>query len=412
MLNSEKQKTYVVTFHTSKVKFFNLENYKTCCRKLVSSGFSIAVSKGRIKNESLFKSHIFILIGPKESFDVNEIILLNKYIKRGGKLLVTDQCGKSSNINLLVGQFGINFRNDSVFRTHRYRNYFHPCEALISDGIVNESIYSMEKKVVKDSHISEYKHFPILYPYGCTLNVKNSSVVLVSTGSVCFPFNRPICAFYKDMLSQGRIVAIGSTNMFSDNYIKKEHNIRLFQIVLNILTDENIRLSLADVQSPDLSDYSMIPNIADLSAFPYCYLQETGEIPFDINLFRSKLFPFDNRYLVKVLQAFKELDVEHKKLRYIKPKFEVPLPSITPASMPPRFRDLTHPALDLMDLDEFFMSTPSRLDRLSFKCTDDDLEYYITECAKAFDIPLKDSKYILHYVCKELCLFKRNRLIY
>ena len=35
-----------------------------------------------------------------------------------------------------------------------------------------------------------------LYPYGATLNVMKPSSAVLSTGSVCFPLNRPVCAFY------------------------------------------------------------------------------------------------------------------------------------------------------------------------------------------------------------------------
>lgn len=36
-----------------------------------------------------------------------------------------------------------------------------------------------------------------VYPFGATLNVMRPAVAILSTGSVCFPLNRPILAFYQ-----------------------------------------------------------------------------------------------------------------------------------------------------------------------------------------------------------------------
>lgn len=36
-----------------------------------------------------------------------------------------------------------------------------------------------------------------VYPFGATLNVMKPAVAVLSTGSVCFPLNRPILAFYQ-----------------------------------------------------------------------------------------------------------------------------------------------------------------------------------------------------------------------
>ena len=38
-----------------------------------------------------------------------------------------------------------------------------------------------------------------VYPFGATLNVQKPSVAVLSSGSVSFPLNRPVCAFYKSV---------------------------------------------------------------------------------------------------------------------------------------------------------------------------------------------------------------------
>lgn len=39
-----------------------------------------------------------------------------------------------------------------------------------------------------------------VYPYGATLSVIKPAVAVLSTGSVCFPLNRPVLAFHQGMV--------------------------------------------------------------------------------------------------------------------------------------------------------------------------------------------------------------------
>ena len=58
-----------------------------------------------------------------------------------------------------------------------------------------------------------------LYPYGATLNVARPAVPVLSTGSVSFPLNRPVCALYSHPGSCGKLAVVGSGAMFADQYI-------------------------------------------------------------------------------------------------------------------------------------------------------------------------------------------------
>lgn len=62
-----------------------------------------------------------------------------------------------------------------------------------------------------------------VYPYGATLNVSRNSIALLSTGTACFPLQRPVCALHQGPNS-GRIVVLGSCHMLADLYIDKEEN--------------------------------------------------------------------------------------------------------------------------------------------------------------------------------------------
>lgn len=43
-----------------------------------------------------------------------------------------------------------------------------------------------------------------VYPYGATLSVMKPAVAVLSTGSVCFPLNRPVLAFYQVKVRSSR----------------------------------------------------------------------------------------------------------------------------------------------------------------------------------------------------------------
>ncbi len=49
-------------------------------------------------------------------------------------------------------------------------------------------------------------------------------------------------------------------------------------------------------------------------------------------------------------------------------------------------RELPNPKLELFDLDDAFSSERARLAQMSNKCSDDDLEYFVTEAADILGI--------------------------
>ncbi len=55
------------------------------------------------------------------------------------------------------------------------------------------------------------------------------------------------------------------------------------------------------------------------------------------------------------------------------------MPSLQPAVFPPSLKELPGPNLELFDLDEQFASEKKKLAQLTNKCTDNELDYYITD---------------------------------
>ena len=107
---------------------------------------------------------------------------------------------------------------------------------MISNGILNRAISEAAGKAGNAARYlnglsgvddngggqANAQALSFLYPYGATLNVARPAVPVLSTGSVSFPLNRPVCAFYSHPGSGGKLAVLGSGAMFADQYIGKK----------------------------------------------------------------------------------------------------------------------------------------------------------------------------------------------
>ena len=306
--------------------------------------------------------------------------------------------------------------SDSVARTHYYK-YFHPKEALVSNGVLNREISRAAGKNISsgdDDDNCNAQALTFLYPYGATLNVIKPSIPVLSSGSVSFPLNRPICSLYPGKHGKGKIAVVGSVHMFSDQYIDKEENSKIMEVLFTFLTTDNLKLNQIDAEDPEVADYNMQPETSVLSEQVRACLQETEEVPRDItSLFDSSLFKLDTTLVPAVLKAYTDLNVKHEPLTLITPQFETPLPPLQPSVFPPQFRELVPPSLDLFDLDEQFSNEKSRLAQITNKCQDEDLEYYVRECGDILGVTSKlnpeqrSAKHVLEYILHQVVEFKK-----
>ncbi|OBS75636.1 hypothetical protein A6R68_17912, partial [Neotoma lepida] len=62
------------------------------------------------------------------------------------------------------------------------------------------------------------------------LSITKLAVAVLSTGSICFPLNRPIMAFYHSKNQDGKQTVLGSHHMFSDQYLHKEENSKIMDV--------------------------------------------------------------------------------------------------------------------------------------------------------------------------------------
>ena len=120
-----------------------------------------------------------------------------------------------------------------------------------------------------------------IYPYGCTLTVQKPAIAVLSSGSTSYPLNRPVCAFcqtkvpwcvsdilpyvlhkashihtcttcYYSSYAQGKLAVIGSAHLFHDQYIDKEENGKLQDVIFRWLTTNEISLNSIDADDPEV----------------------------------------------------------------------------------------------------------------------------------------------------------------
>jgi len=413
----------VIIFDCSKKESFNPNNgFKSWSRKL-RNNWKVVMNKDDLTKERLSLARILILAGPKEKFKVTEFEAMRQFLENGGSILsMAGEGGEDNmktNINYFLEDFGISVNTDCVVRTSYYK-YFHPKESLIPNGVLNRELNrAAGKKMSNSSGLSDgdvthsQSCLCFIYPFGATLAVDKRSIPVLSTGSVCFPLFRPICAFHKAK-DKGKLCVIGSHMIFSDQYIDKEENNKLQDVIIKWLTTDDLELNVIDAEDPEINDYNYIPDTISLSDKVRVALQEGEEIPHDFTqCFQGGLYNLDTDVLPATLRAYNEMNVKHETLSLITPQFETPLPPLEPSVFPPSFRDLPGPSLDLFDLDEAFSSERSRMAQTTNKCKEEDLEYYVRECGNILGVTNKlpaesqSAKHVLEYVFAQVVEFKK-----
>ncbi len=254
--------------------------------------------------------------------------------------------------------------------------------------------------------------------------MQRPAIPILSSGSISYPMNRPITAAWEAETvtggagsQRGRLVVVGSVEMFGDDWLDKEENAKLCDVLFGWLLSEVDLDMTSDRQDADLSDYSPVPNVEALSQTLKPCLQGMDDLPRDFTkLFDMNMFKFDVDLIPLTIKVYSQLGVPHDPLTLIPPQFECPLPKLHAATFPPAMREPAPPALDQFDLDEHFAKEGLRLAQLTNKCTagEEDLEYYISESGEILgviqDLPYgeRSAKHILFHIFRQIVEFKKQ----
>ncbi|CAF96483.1 unnamed protein product, partial [Tetraodon nigroviridis] len=369
-----------VAFNASKRELFTINTrYKSMQRRLRAQ-WTIRGMKDKLTLEKLNGVRLWITVGPREKFSTSELEALKDYLDGGGNVMVLlgegGETKYETNINFFLEDLGIMVNNDAVAR-NVYHRHLHPKEALVSDGVLNREVSRAAGKKVtgaSDGPLgNDPKALAFLYPYGATLTVMKPAVAVLSTGSECFPFNWPVLAFHEGK-GTGKLVVLGSCHMFSEQYVGKEENSKIMDVVLQWLTTDSISLNRADADAPVISEYTPIPDTGVLSEKLRLVLNhkeaQSRDFPPLFDIPPLDLHSFLS--LPRVIGAYKELSVKYEPLQLMKRHIEAPLPRLQLAVSPPTLRDLPPPVLEHFDLNEAFFSVRDDFAQLTSKYIYDD----------------------------------------
>lgn len=442
---NEKGKKSVLFNVTKKETHHPGNGFKKLARRL-KANYKFSSNKDEISRDRLGDTDVVVFGGPREPFTTIEFAEIKAWLNSGGRAMVMlGDGGESlaeSNMNYLIEEFGMSVNSDSVVRTVFYK-YLHPKEVFICDGILVPDL--ARKKDIKVSQstkkTTQTKTLPraqsgaqapekltFVYPYGASLNVDKPARPLLSSGPVSYPMNRPIAAVWEaDLIpnsnqTRGRMVVIGSVDIFGDDWIDKEENAKLCDVLFSWLANETDIDMAADRQDAKLQEYTRVPHTEAFSQSLKPCLQSLDEMPKDFTrLFDNTMFRFDVELIPESIKLYSLLSVPHETLTLIPPQFECPLPKLMPAVFPPAIKEPPPPALDQFDLDEHFAKEEFRLAQLTNKCTsgEEDLEYYILEAAEILGITqdLNDklgigekssAKHVLHHIFAQIVNYKRQ----
>lgn len=390
-LKMKKAKKRTIFFNATKSERYGPKNdmgrfYRRLCGK-----YRVKMNKEQITGDLLNASNISLLIlaCSTEMFTTQEFDAIKQYISEGGNILVLlDDGGTESNLNFLLEQYGISYNKDSLIRTV-YRKYFHPKEVLLT----SEQVYT-NKGFAQLFDFETNSVPPLVYPYGCTLNTARPGTVLLSSGKLCYPVNRPIISAYENFKdkNEGRICVLGSSRVFTDEYFSKEDNEKLALTLISWLMKEKDALQIDPTSAiePDIDDYNFIPSTEALSNTVLGCIEESEEISNDLHEIvgstSSSCFGFNLDQVPLVLRAHETLNVKREKLDLIKPEFETPYPNLKPATFDVIFPEPEELVLEKFDLDTEFASPEIRMSQVMRKCTDNDLEFFIKQVGDILNI--------------------------
>ena len=320
--------------------------FKRLYRRL-RGAYNVTVNKDDLTASKLADVSVVIFGAPRVHFTTEEIEALNAYVKGGGSVMFLAASGGDArlgtNTNAFLAAHGITLCEDAVVRTV-YHKYLHPKQVYVGNGLLHPALAEAQSGNGGGKHKHHHHHhhhhhkdgdastsappttkltkeqidnqagLAFVYPYGCTLQVARPAVPLLSSGPISFPLNRPVCAVSQSSPSTGRVAVLGSVDVFGDEWLEKEENGKLADVLLEYLVGSLPLPSLPT--STSLAEKSRVPDIASLADRLKPCLQEGEPLPKDFtSLFDDEMFKFDTKLIPEAVGLYDTLNVKVRERR-------------------------------------------------------------------------------------------------
>ena len=166
-----------------------------------------------------------------------------------------------------------------------------------------------------------------VYPNGTTLSVQSPVYTLLTSASTSYPADCPIVATWESANvggKQGRVLVLGSSDIFANDWLDKEENLKLCNVLFCYLLGQNVSFDPSFGRS-DFKGKECVPDIWSLSALVKPCLQESNPLPQDYrSLLCDDLFGLHNDHVPNVIDLYKQLNVPYEPLLLVEPQFECP----------------------------------------------------------------------------------------
>ncbi|MBI5253593.1 MAG: hypothetical protein HY930_04245 [Euryarchaeota archaeon] len=112
----EKKAGGIILFDLSHENRFLPNELNALYSRIIFRNYTVEYLREADKlNVTLENASAFVVIAPKKAFSKEEILLVEKFLSRNGKLLLIADPGRTSEINALSMKFGIIFEDDYLY---------------------------------------------------------------------------------------------------------------------------------------------------------------------------------------------------------------------------------------------------------------------------------------------------------
>lgn len=378
-------------------------------RKLQSFATVKSHDGSALSVDTLADCKLYVCFGKLQS---GSVAVLHDFIDQGGSVAVFSTESEPDLKNFL-SVYGIQIEAGAVVRAAYHEGFTHPKHAFIQNGIAQQFFSEQQSMNAEDMSTS----MAFVHPNGTTLSVESPSFTLLSSGSTSYPVDCPVAAAWEATVGTGRLIVVGSADIFADEWLEREDNSKLCDIFFDFLLHQGMEFDPSLGRS-DFEEKEVVPDIASLSNLIKPCLQDIEPLPQDFTtLLCDDQFGLTMDHIPKVIDAYKNLNVPYEPLALIEPHFNCPHPPLRMATHAPIMPEPQPPELELFDLDDCFTDTRTRLVRLGEKYAGDcnNLTEYIREAGWILGIDgdcheeeEEKVRHVLHAVAKMILQSKMH----
>ena len=173
----------------------------------------------------------------------------------------------------------------------------------------------------KEKENESIEGFCFVYPFGCSLSISKQpqkearNIPILSSGTLSFPVKESLLVLHHNPVTKGRILVSGSFKIFTDEYLNKEENMKLVDLIFDSSKETCIE-QMKSVTSKQLSTFQQrkyAPSIEKLSENLKSAIEANPDLSSNVfSLFENNLFKVHFDLQKEAVQLHKKLNVERK----------------------------------------------------------------------------------------------------